>query len=82
LQWQSADLLDAMVNPPEVHAARDRLKINPNATPDDWIGINPAKETLLAYLTRFTASLQAASDDATLDRLAQRYESAQMPAQR
>jgi hypothetical protein len=78
LQWQSADLLDAMADVPEVHAARDMLKINPNAPPDGWIGVNPAKETLLAYLTRFTASLQEASDEATLDRLARRYESGEL----
>ena len=75
LQWQSADLLDAMARVPEVQAVRRRLAVNPTAKADEWVGINPAKGTLLSSLKQFTQSLQAASDDSSMSRLAQRHES-------
>lgn len=77
LQWQAADLLDAMADVPEVQVARRRLAIDPGAidSADEWIGINPAKGTLLSFLREFTLSLQAASDEPSMSRLAQRYES-------
>jgi hypothetical protein len=78
LQWQSADLLDAIARASQSPSIRLRLKLNPMAKPDEWAGVNPAKKALLTSLQRFTNSLRSATDEAALSRLAQRHESGKL----
>lgn len=73
LQWRSADLLDAMARSEET--VRLRLKkVNPSAKSSDWAGVNAASGTLLADLKQFTSSLQTASGESDMNRVAKRYE--------